>query len=239
MARTKSLPVVLNKFNQRIAVQASAVNIYEALVTQQQHYFDLGIIQRRIPSRTLIEFATDLARGYRVYVTNADTVDKVKKLAVQLNEALAPEGKMFLRAIGSGEPTFTERDRIGSLQLSPIKGVSESKQLTEPMNADAVQDAKYQMKTFLDLVGRAYVDDKDKAEAATVWTGVRNASMRLGNTEADTIKMKKLMTVLAASGFQRVLDGGDYIRMQRKNQHRLAFVFSSAGIFVFKFKEPV
>lgn len=239
--KAKKATANLNTHNQRLYVSWSCVKLLDLFLQQQQDAIDAGIIERRIPLGQLRQFAQRCEASIRSEIAYVDTVDKAKKMQAKLKRQFTTDTFFFARCLESGAPTFSVLDRIAYLQAKPTTVQPQSKSRTRLMSNEESVKAKKMMLEQLGVVGRSWVDPRLVPEASIVlgWHAVKNASVKIHNTERETRLARAMMQRLAGQGYERVLDGCDTVRMQHVKDGALAFVFARDGLFVRAFLETL
>lgn len=227
--KAKKATPVLNFHNQRLFVAWSASALYEMFAIQQGAAVAQGITQRYITSRALIDLANRCHDSIKQHIAAVDTTDKAKKLQAKL-KAQFTDPMFFLNAVFNAD-RMTVAERIATLQAKPVTAVAPSVVQMCQMTGGECTVAKMLLKKHLNLIGRGVVDAAVKTDGMH-YSGVRNASIKLGNTEKETLTARAMMLRLEGAGYDRIIDGGDYVRYHHKNDERLSIIFSRAGVFV-------
>jgi hypothetical protein len=229
--KAKKATPSLNAHNQRLFVAWSASALYEMFELQQKAALDKGIIARCVTARSLINLAQRCHDMVRPDLASVDTVDKAKKMQAKLKAQFTTDPFFFTRAIPSGAPTFSVADRLATLQAKPAVAAEKSALEMRPLTGLEATQAKAMLKKHLNLIGRGFVDQVVQS-GMLEYSGVRNASIKLGNTEKDTLTARAMMLRLEGAGYDRIIDGEAHVRYHHTADGKLNIIFSRAGIFV-------
>jgi len=228
--KAKKATPTLNIHNQRLYTAWSAAELYQLFAEQQQQAFEQGVIARKIPGRQLMKHAERWFDEIKPHIAKVDTTDKAKKLSAKLKETFANSHE-FARAVSS-TTAGSAAECIATLQDKPMQAVREQSQLTTRLMTVAEATlAKDMLKKHLNLIGRGFVDPQLPGMVLG-YSGVRNASCKLGNTGKETLLARAMMLRLEGIGYDRIIDGADHIRYHHKSNGNLSIIFSRAGIFV-------
>lgn len=228
----KAIPT-LNDHNKRLYAEFSTEHLFALFTNQQRDALDNGIIERKIPAAQLRTFAIACENWVRRQLPEVDTVDKAKKIAAKLRVHFTADAYFFTRALTSSAISFSLTERIAELQAKPTTVQPSGAKLTRRLGNDETVVAKKLMNEHLGVIGRSWNDPTLTSSLFDMgFDAVKNASVKIHNTERETLVARAMMQRLAGVGYERILDGGDYVRVQHKKDGQLAFVFARDGLFV-------